>query len=424
MAKNLIQDVIPPNRKSIRKIPVTPRNEVQIEERGDIDIPKRPPQSPREHSRFGLWAVIFILLFAGVFLFLNFFGGAEVTVKPKQQMLAINEHFTAKKEAAASELQYEVVRLVRDSGRVVAASGDQNVERKATATVILFNNFSRASQQLVKNTRLETANGLIFRLTKAVTVPGQTIKNGETIPGSIETSVVADEAGEKYNISLSDFTIPGFKGDPRFKAFYGRSKTAATGGFIGTVKVVSPDDLKAAIDELQFVIKDQLLQDVKRQVPPDFITFDNATFISFESLPQTTLNNNSVQVNERGILYGIIFNRKMLADYVAHKNISDLGQSSVDLLPLGNLTFDIAHRDTFKPEETKSIDVVLTGNLTATWQFDREKLSQDLSGKSKKDLAVLLSSYQGIEKADAVIRPFWKTSFPQNASRIKITVQQ
>lgn len=43
----------------------------------------------------------------------------------------------------------------------------------------------------------------------------------------------ADGYGTEYNSAETDFTIPGFKGTPREKSFYARSKGTITSGFIG-----------------------------------------------------------------------------------------------------------------------------------------------------------------------------------------------
>jgi len=59
----------------------------------------------------------------------------------------------------------------------------------------------------------------MYRIDSSVIIPGYQKVNGKIIPGSIEATVYADQAGDGYNLKLADltgdFSIPGFKGDPR-----------------------------------------------------------------------------------------------------------------------------------------------------------------------------------------------------------------
>ena len=103
-------------------------------------------------------------------------------------------------------------------------------------------------QRLITRTRFQSPEGLIYRIAESAVVPGKTTKNGVDTPGSIEVTVFADEAGDKYNIKKTDFTIPGFKSDAsRFKNIYARSSTDMTGGFVGKMKTILPADKATAI---------------------------------------------------------------------------------------------------------------------------------------------------------------------------------
>jgi hypothetical protein len=103
-------------------------------------------------------------------------------------------------------IPFEIVRITRDDGRVVAASEETDVQKKASGRIVIYNNHNSSPQRLVKNTRFETPEGLIYRINESVTVPGAKIEGGEKVPGSVEAEVMADIPGQKYNIGLTDFT--------------------------------------------------------------------------------------------------------------------------------------------------------------------------------------------------------------------------
>ena len=104
---------------------------------------------------------------------------------------------------------------------------------------MIYNKYSAEAQIFVKDTRFETPEGKIYRIDRAVTVPGMKNSGGQTVAGSVEATVYADKSGSEYNIGFSDFTIPGLKGGLKYEKFYARSKTPMTGGMKGTVPDIS-----------------------------------------------------------------------------------------------------------------------------------------------------------------------------------------
>ena len=155
-----------------------------------------------------------------------------MTITPKQNKTLVDAQFVAALDAGVGELTYEIMTIEKTDSKKIVAAGREEIEEKASGKIVIFNDFNTSSQRLIKNTRFETPEGLIYRINRSIVVPGQKTEDGEKVPGSIEVTVYADEAGDKFNISLTDFTVPGFKGSPRFEKFYARSKTPMAGGFI------------------------------------------------------------------------------------------------------------------------------------------------------------------------------------------------
>ncbi len=133
----------------------------------------------------------------------------------------------------------------------IAPTGKVDTQpQKAFGTLTIYNSFSGQSQNLVARTRFESPDGVIFRLTEPVTVPGMTLEGDERIPGSVEVSVVADQEGASGNVSPGRWVIPGFRdGDQeRFKNFYAESVVAMAGGSAGGAnnKAVTEADVAKA----------------------------------------------------------------------------------------------------------------------------------------------------------------------------------
>ena len=410
-----IQDIVPPSRRGKPSQVPEPRSS----RKPKINSYNTGTMRRESHtSRFGLW-VIALLALAGLGLALSLlFSGAKITVFPKQQDILVNATFTAVSEPLIGELGYEVMTLSKTETLIVPATGEEEASLHASGRIVIFNDYNTASQRLIKNTRFETNDGLIFRIRDSITVPGQSVKDGVTVPGSIEVTVYADEVGDDYNIGLTDFTIPGFKGSPRFEGFFARSKTAMTGGFVGTRLTVDPVVLEEKRVEIRTKIREQLLAEAFLQKPDGFQLHESGVFIEFESLPNREQGDEAVEIVEKATLYGILFDEQGFAQYIARNTLAGFDEERVRLRDPADLTITIEDGEN-QPWEQDTIRVSVQGNTTVIFIFNEDALRADLAGRSKGALTTVLSGYPSIERAEAVVRPFWKRSFPE-ADDIKI----
>lgn len=385
-----------------------------------------------------LWSAT--LLF-GVLLVLSLlwiFEKATVKVVPAERTMELSDTFTAfssggvgaspVREALATGLSFQVMQSHGTETKTVKATGVEHVDRKASGTIVVYNNYSSASQRLITNTRFETPDGFIYRIHESVVVPGQKTFQGKKTPGSLEVIVYADEPGEKYSIGLTDFTIPGFKGLPQYKGFYARSKTPMTGGFSGIVKTISKEELEKLKDELRTSVTRKLLEDAETQKPERFVLFNKAVFIDFSvaNAEQKDVNENTVSVIGTGNLSGIMFDKEELEQQIGRKLIPTLGSDErVRIANLLELDFGFSN---LNGENAKALNIAaspevrftLNGKAHIVWVFDEEKLKMELMGKPKKNLSSILTGFPSIVKAKAVLRPFWKRSFPEDIRDIHI----
>ena len=47
-------------------------------------------------------------------------------------------------------------------------------------------------------------------------------------------------------------------------------------------------------------------------------------------------------------------------------------------------------------------------------------MKSDLVGRHKREFQIILSDYKNIDRAEVVIKPFWKKTFPDKIKDIKI----
>lgn len=376
------------------------------------------PRRRRTPKTFLISAVLVATLLLGFLGVMLFSVHANVTVTEKARSVTIDGSFIGKYDAKEGDLPFETISATKEETVTVPSTGEKQVETRASGTIIIYNTYSTASQRLIKNTRFETPDGRIYRIDESVTVPGQS-KDGKK-PGSIEAVVYADAAGKDYNIGLSDFTIPGFKGDPRYSKFYARSKTPMTGGFIGSIKTASALDLKTARENLEQKLKGELATELSSKIPAGYVLFPNATYFVFEQVSPPDSN----EVDVKATSYGVIFNAKTLASHIAEKTVADYKAGDVvEAENLSSLLFTPIPADV-KPWETGIVSFSLSGATTLVWHFDQEKLKVDLAGqmKDKARIAEILGAYPSIENAEVVVRPLWRKNLPEDVADITVKI--
>lgn len=373
-------------------------------------------------SRLVLWLIGAISTVVLLFFLGNVFSGATITITPKSQNVKVDLNLIAKPNAATGELAYTLFTTSRDKDGTLQTDGEKPVESRASGRIIIYNNYSTSAQRLVKNTRFETPDGLIYRLADSVTVPGRHSVGGKIVPGSIEVSVYAETAGDEYNIGLTDFTVPGFKSNTeRFNNFYGRSKTPMTGGKIGMQKVVSDEKMNQTRTLFEQSLIQDLLVEAKKQAPKDSVFYDGAYSVEFESIPSGTIAaGNNVTIRERAHFTAFFFKQADLARAIALNSLENFDGAPIDVPNINNLKFQINDSVKFRAGVVGPISFKLSGDASVIWRFDEDKLKSDIVGKNKSELLGVVSKYPAIALANVTIRPFWKTAFPSSPSKIKI----
>ncbi|MBP9855921.1 MAG: hypothetical protein KBC48_01260 [Candidatus Pacebacteria bacterium] len=392
--------------------------------------PRNIDWAPRRRlSSKTLIGIVVLVIVAGGALFASSVL-AKITVKitPVQGRLLLNHTFDAYSTVTEGELAFSLVSNITDTEKkIVPASGSEKVSRKAGGTIIIYNNYDNKVQKLVVNTRFETSDGKIYRITAPVSVPGMTTQGGQATPGSVEVAVVADQAGAEYNIGLTDFTIPGFKDDPRYAKFYARSKTEMTGGYVGEIKKVSADDKAKAIAELETVLSERMVKEAKLQIPANFILFDDAYFLTFEEqLPgtgsSTPTTGDQAEVVLKGTFHGILFDRKALSYKIAKDQIPEFDGRELEIKNLNELKFKLLNRESIKGPEVEKVSFTLEGNAHLIWSFNQNELIAKLQSAGKNDYQGVFAQFPTIKQAEIVFFPPWVKNIPENKDKINIEV--
>jgi hypothetical protein len=271
-----------------------PKKVHSLEDGGDAEEEKKDKQARTFASKYGhhdeyknisvgggvwkyflIFVSFFILLASGIAAYM-YLPKAEIVIVPRSETYSVDAQIGAKANAGEADIengiiQAEIISVSDEIVRDFETSGTiSSSNQKAHGEITIYNEFSSSPQPLVATTRFEAPDGKIFRLVSGVVVPGMEKVGSENKAGAIEAQVIADQAGEEYNIEASSFTIPGFKGSGsgKYEKIYAKSSRSMTGGGDGDqdMKALTEGDISSAkaklIQEAEVLIRQKAKESI------------------------------------------------------------------------------------------------------------------------------------------------------------------
>lgn len=371
-----------------------------------------------------LAAAAFLIALAVLYLILP---RADISVILKKEEKSFS--FPVKIDQTASQIDAQkgvipgqLIQIEKTLEREFISTGRQQIVEKAKGTVAIFNAYSSSPQTLVATTRFQSSDGKIFRIQKSIVVPAAKIEDGKIVSASIDAEIVAEEAGEEYNIGTADFTIPGFKGTPKFSSFYAKSKTPVGGGFRGEAKVVTADDAensrKAMIDE----ISDNLNSELKAKSPSELKLIPDAIKIQIiESAASPAAGSRAEKFNYKvkAKAFALLFSEKDLNKLIDEKITEKLEAGREQMFE----TRKIEHREFKLFAERGTLEFNAAVEESVVFSADRGNLAKNLLGKNEAEIRDYLSTQTAVESAKVSFWPFWVKSVPNSEEKLKLIIQ-
>lgn len=384
-------------------------------------------------------SLLSVIVVGLVFAVMSAFGKAEVTIYPKKASASVDDLISATpvdEVTEDTEFGYRTIEFSREANSTVEANGEEYVSQKSSGDITVFNSYSESAQKLIKNTRFESPDGLIYRVQESIEVPGYTKNSsGETVPGSLRVTVYADEVGDSYNKNLSsdesiEFKIPGFLGQEQYDYFYAKSETSLTGGFDGVRKIVSEENLESAKVDLKEKLKNDLMNEVNEQLPNNLIAIYSEDSFDYSEINQNDLEGGQVEISMVGNVTVRVVDKYEISEKIAEDNITSYTKGDAILISnLDNLeiSFQKVEKEAMGIDGESEIRIEemisVSGDLSFVWQIDEESLIKGLKGTNRENMKDVLSGFSGIDRAEADISPFWKKSFPEKEGKIIINIE-
>ncbi len=354
-------------------------------------------------------------------------GKADIIIKPRAHALKFDLKISASDkfmtvDAELKKIPGQLFSVEKKTEETFPASGEKDVVQKARGKLTVYNEYGTTPQVLIATTRFESSDGLIFKTLKTITVPGTKVQNGKITPGSIEVEVIADKAGEAYNVEPGKFTIPAFKekGDnDRYGKFYGRSDAAMKGGIVGKAKVVTEQDYVNAKKKVEEKIVSETENELKNQAAGlKILGLSSPTIKEIVSSAQIDEATNSFTVSGSAELHTVGFKEEDLNKLVI-LYVESINAEVVTFTEKLKIDF----KDTKFNNETKILEFTISVDGPAYSKINEEKVVGDLMGKGEDYIKDYIKKAEGISSARVILSPFWVWKVPKDKNRVHVKME-
>lgn len=357
-------------------------------------------------------------------------GNARIEIKPKSQTLdtqfkvTISSNFSSV-DNSFKRIPGQLFTINKSVSGEFNATAEKDAAQKSRGTVTIYNEYGTSPQPLIATTRFEyikdnKGTGLIFRTLQTIVVPGMKVENGVVAPGKINVEVVADKAGQGYNVSSGNFAVAAWResGDTgRYAKIYGKSSEPMHGGILGKAKVISEFDYNNAKDNLATKIQKDLGEALKTQSAGlELITGLEPKIDSVESTAKIDEAADMFTMTVNGSIITVGYKKEDLMTLIA-----DHIEKTTGLMIVPD-KLELSYKDAIVDPTNNTLEVVVTIGGKAYSKVDREDIVANLIGKNELQIKDYLSSNKDIDSAKVILSPPWVKKIPKNKDKIDISL--
>lgn len=432
MAKKII-DIVPVEREGKEeRLPqiVTPKKEKAKKEKR----PKGQPDTGGRRFSFSVFSPkpliivgVVIVVLVGVF----FASRVRLTlyIESKQEAIEFQEEIKIATSQTLPDVEAKVIpgrifEAREEKWDIFQSTGTDIEGEKARGIIKVYNAHNPPSPiGLKEQTRfLSSEDGKIFRAPEKLRLSAAKLVGGKIVPSVTEVEVIAQEAGEDYNVGPSKFSVPGLVGSALYYTVWGESEKNMEGGFKKEVKKVSKDDLERAEYSLKEQLKETAKKSLKNQLPENFVLEDKAIFE--EGAKVTCFQEKESQVAEFNCqgeitFKGLAFDRKDLEDVVYHFVAANL--SAAKKLVPRSLSLELSPQSMLTNEGNMIFGIKIKGKTYE--ELNQVAFLSQISGKTEEEITTAIpDSYPEIADIEFKFWPFWAKKAPKEIDNIKIVL--
>jgi hypothetical protein len=380
-----------------------------------------------DFNKFRLWLII-----GGVALvLLIIFGYWALAIAPRATVTLRGDTstkdlaFAIKADSAVTEadLDNKVIPAIKKEikkteSEKVPATGQKDNGNKASGQMTLRNcSKSDGAVNIPAGTGV-SSEGLTFITQQPASLkPSIFTGGGSCISETVNISVMAQQAGDRYNVSERSYSVAGFSSVQA-------TGSTMSGGTSQIVKVVSGTDVETAKSKLA---EKQVssVEELKASLGAEGYTALEDTFSPNEGafVPTPAVGSESadvtVSVQKTYTMIGVkTSDLKKLIEKIAFDSGIDGSKQSILNDGLTEAIFQLG------ATEGSFTVVNISNKITAGPKLDNEAIKQEIIGKKRGEAEQILSKRPGVKEVRIETSPFWNYSVPKNPDKINLNIQE
>lgn len=410
--------------------------------------------APNRHALIGLVSITLIILLVIIYVALP---GVTIYITPTASVLEKSVNITlADAEKNHAELETKPSHMIASYPIATKVSKTitqyatgkkfSNKGANASGQITIFNTLNTL-RPLITQTRFQTKEGIVFRITDDVTVPAADV-NG---PGKLEVYVVADQldangsiVGERGNIGPSRFFLPGLKGESQNKV-YAESTTEMKGGITDYVTFVSQQDLDAAKSRVKDELSKTAIEQLKAAIQEkaalnqqtasfDLLQGDSQAIKTGEvsiQLDETVLNREvaDFQVTASMDVSGVYYDHEAMLEILKDELLLKKSpQKELLRINEGSTTYRIFQRDELSGK------IKVTANIKGVEQYQidpdkengaqlLEKIREHIAGVDLEEAKNYIQNLPEVNKVEINSWPAWSPTIPSLSDNIDFKIR-
>lgn len=384
-----------------------------------------------DFDKFRLWIALGVIgLVFIIFLFwiaLSVMPRATVTVKTDSQAINTTMDVTLSTSAKEVNVDSAVVpataqQTQKDATQQAPATGEKDKGTKASGSVNLALKDCSVDQVSIPAGTTVSTNGLNFVTQDTATMTsvkvGNQCKNSQFTDYSTDTvAVIAQSAGDKYNVGSANYSVSGFSSVTG-------SAGPMTGGTTNIVKIVQQADVDSAKQKIANQDLNAIKAELKSQLQGQGLMAIEGSLASDASevslSAQVGAEAEAVTVSQKttytmmGVKQADL--KKLIANEV-NKQIDPTKQTILDY-GLDEADFKIQN-STAKTTLVSMDDTAIAGS-----DLDLTDIKKQIAGKKSAEAEAVIGKYPGVTSVDVHYSPFWVSSIPKNTGKITVSVEK
>lgn len=368
-------------------------------------------------------SVLLVVLVVGGYYGLVIAPRATVTLKGETKTNSLTFAITADTKSTALDAEKNVVpalqkQVKKTETEKVPATGQKDKGNKASGTMTL-KNCSKSDGGVNIPAGTGVSSGDLTYITQAAVAldPSEFTGGGTCKSTTEEVAVMAQQAGDKYNVAERSYVVAGYSG-------VSATGSSMTGGTTQLVKVVSASDVESAKNKLtakQVGATEELKAGLTAEGYVPLVDTFTATAGKYVPTPAVDSEANEVIVSVETTYSMLGVKKDDLKKLVEAHAVKD---ANVDIAKQSILD-DGLTKATYQLGESKAniTKVTVKTDIVSGPQIDREAIKKEIAGKKSGEAENLLKARPGIKEVRVDTSPFWNAKVPKKTDKINLVIE-